>query len=76
MKYRRNDTLIRQITDKLRKIRIQRSLTQEEVSFHTNLNIGRIESGKHSISITTLEILCDFYEISLEEFFKGFDCTL
>ena len=34
------------------------------------LNIGRIESGKHSISLTTLADLCDYYNVPLEDFFK------
>ena len=35
------------------------------------LNIGRIEAGHHSITITTLADLCDYYGLTLEEFFRG-----
>ena len=38
--------------------------------FDTDLNIGRIESGRHSISLTTLADLCDYYNVPLEDFFK------
>ena len=34
------------------------------------VNIGRIESGRHSISLTTLADLCDYYNVPLEDFFK------
>ena len=67
---RRNDILVEQVIERLKSIRRTRGLTQENVRFDTDLNIGRIESGRHSISLTTLADLCDYYGISLEEFFK------
>ena len=68
---RRNDTLIARIVDRLKSIRHARGLTQENVRFDTDLNIGRIEAGQHSITFTALGDFCDYYGISLEEFFKG-----
>ncbi len=68
---RRNDYLVEQVIERLRIIRRQRGLTQESVRFDTDLNIGRIESGKHSVSLTTLADLCDYYDVSLCEFFKS-----
>lgn len=68
---RRNDFLVRQVAVRLKEVRKNRNLTQEVVRFDTDMNIGRIESGHHSISLTTLADLCDYYQISLEEFFQG-----
>ena len=59
---RRNEILVKQVVDRLK--------TQENVRFDTDLNIGRIESGRHSISLTTLADLCDYYNVPLEDFFK------
>ncbi len=67
---RRNDILVEQVVERLKSIRRAHGLTQENVRFDTDLNIGRIESGRHSISLTTLADLCDYYDISLEDFFK------
>lgn len=67
---RRNDILVEQVVERLKSIRRARGLTQENVRFDTDLNIGRIESGRHSISLTTLSDLCDYYGISLTDFFK------
>lgn len=67
---RRNEILVEQVVERLRSIRRAQGLTQENVRFDTDLNIGRIESGRHSISLTTLADLCDYYGISLEDFFK------
>lgn len=67
---RRNNFLVEQVIERLKVVRRERGLTQENVRFDTDLNIGRIESGRHSISLTTLADLCDYYDIPLEEFFK------
>ena len=67
---RRNDILVEQVVERLKSIRRAQGLTQESVRFDTDLNIGRIESGRHSISLTTLADLSDYYDISLEDFFK------
>lgn len=67
---RRNNLLVKQVVERLKAVRRERGLTQENVRFDTDLNIGRIESGRHSISLTTLADLCDYYGIPLEEFFK------
>ncbi len=67
---RRNELLVEQVVERLKTVRRERGLTQENVRFDTDLNIGRIESGRHSISLTTLADLCDYYDIPLEEFFK------
>ena len=49
---RRNEILVKQVVDRLKTVRRERGLTQENVRFDTDLNIGRIESGRHSISLT------------------------
>ncbi|MCC8089214.1 MAG: helix-turn-helix domain-containing protein [Rikenellaceae bacterium] len=33
--------------------------------------MGNLELGKTNISISTLSILCEYYGITMEEFFKG-----
>lgn len=68
---RRNEILLTQIIQRLKEIRKERNLTQENVRFDTEMNIGRIEAGQHAITLTTLADLCDYYKISLEEFFQG-----
>lgn len=69
-KQRRNDLLVDSVVERLKEIRNERHLTQENVRFDTELNIGRIEAKQHSITLTTLADLCDYYGISLAEFFK------
>lgn len=73
MTQRRDDKLLRQIIERLRKIRKARGLTQDAVYEDTNVDIGKYEACLANLSITTIAILCKYYEIPLEEFFKGID---
>lgn len=50
---------------------VGRKLTQENVRFDTDLNIARIESWRHSISLTTIADLCDYYKISPADLFRN-----
>ncbi len=65
--------LVRQVTDKLRKIRKDRKLSQAIVTEDTGIHIGRIESRDTNLTITAIGILCKYYEISLGKFFEDID---
>ncbi len=39
----------------------------------TDLNVSRIEYSKVDMSLTSLAILCEYYDISLGEFFNSLD---
>ncbi len=67
------DNLFRQVAGRIRELRKARGLTQESVYVDTGLNIGRIEVGAKGITLTTIAILCEYFEISLGEFFNGLD---
>ncbi|WP_295915437.1 helix-turn-helix transcriptional regulator [uncultured Alistipes sp.] len=67
---RRNDFFVGQVVGRLKEYRQARNLTQETVSDHTRLNIGRIETGRHDISLSTLAILCDYYNVPPRELFQ------
>lgn len=72
---RRDEKLLRQIIDRLRKLRKERKLTQDAVYEDTNVDIRHIESRGTNITITTLAILCGYFEISLKDFFDGIDLS-
>lgn len=59
------------IARKLKQIRQEKGLSQEYVYLETEVHVGRVESGKVNISVVTLSILCDYYGVILEEFFRG-----
>ena len=70
--YRRNIPLLKSIAHKLAEIRKSKGLSQADVYIDTDLNIGHIEAGRKNV-ISSLAILCKYYGITLEEFFRGID---
>lgn len=69
----KNVTLLRSIADRLRLLRIERGLTQEVVTDRTKINIGLYELGTTNITIALLTELCNFYNVTLEEFFRDIE---
>lgn len=71
---RSNEILLKRVIDRLIEIRKEKGIKQNDVRFDLHeLNIGRIESGKHMISLYTLADLCDYYGVTLEDFFRGIE---
>ena len=62
--------LLQKIALALKELREKKDLTQEEVYNETNIHIGRIETGKANINISTLAALCTYYQIKLSDFLK------
>jgi transcriptional regulator with XRE-family HTH domain len=72
---RRDDKLIRQITGRIRELRKARGLTQDAVYEDTNVDVRHIESKGTNVTVTTVAILCSYFEITLEEFFRGIETS-
>ncbi len=70
MAQRHNDRIIDLIAGKFRALRKERKLTQEAVREDTGVNVKNIERGGMNLTITTITILCEYYEISLADFFR------
>lgn len=68
---RTNALLLKSVAERLKRLRQERGLTQEKVTDHTGVNIGLIELGRTNISISTLVLLCNYYEVSLQDFVTG-----
>ena len=71
MVQRRDDKVLRQIADRIREIRKELKITQTTIIEDTGINIGNLEATPKNLAITTIVILCDYFEVSLEEFFRG-----
>lgn len=67
---RKDVLLLNAVANRLRHLRMERGISQKIVLIDTDIHVGRIELGKQNISISTLAILCDYYKISLVDFFK------
>ena len=64
--------LLKLVGDRIRQIRIELNLSQETLSYDANIprnQIGRIERGEISTSITTLYKICKALKIEIKELF-------
>ena len=62
--------LLQAVARKLKQLREAKGLSQRIVYIDTDFNIGKIEVGKTNITISTLSRLCNYYGITLKEFFN------
>ncbi len=73
MAERRDDKVLRWVAGRIRELRKERGLTQTAVYEDTGISMGRVEAGSMNLTLTTIAILCDYFEISFEEFFRGME---
>lgn len=66
----KDNKLLQKIALILKGLREEKELSQEEVYNDTNIHIGRIETGKGDITVSTLSALCKYYGIKLSDFLK------
>ncbi len=66
----RDIKLLQKIALVLKELREENELTQEQVYNDTNIHIGRIETAKANLSVTTLSTLCKYFKIKLSEFHR------
>jgi transcriptional regulator with XRE-family HTH domain len=62
--------LLQKIALVVKELREEVDLSQEDVYNETNIHIGRIETAKANLSISTLSALCKFFKIKLSDFLK------
>ncbi len=70
-----NKKLLAGIAVRIRKLREEKGITQEVFYNDTGIHIGRIESTDRDFSMSTFEGICDYLEISMEDFLKGVKYT-
>lgn len=69
-KHFKNSILISQIILCIKELRKNKKVTLEVFYFDTGIHLARIEQGKQDISISTISKICDYFEISISDFFK------
>jgi len=66
----RDKKLLQKIAVILKELRDEAGLVQDDVYDEIKIHIGRIETAKANLSISTLSSLCRYYKISISDFFK------
>ncbi len=67
----RNEALLEKIGKKVKLLRENAQLTQEEFYNDTGIHIGRIETATSNITVSTLDAICKYFDIALDQFFKS-----
>lgn len=70
MKRHHNYKFLKKVALILKNLREEKGLTQEDFYNDTGINIGRVERGINDISVSTLIRICEYFEITPEEFFR------
>lgn len=65
----KSDRIILYVANRCKELRALKGLKQLEVLHDTGIAIGRIEAGNADITISTIQKLADYFEISVSEFF-------
>jgi transcriptional regulator with XRE-family HTH domain len=66
----RNQPLLEKIGRRIRSLRETAGLTQEEVYNDLGIHIGRIETATSNVSVSTLDKICKYFQLTLDQFFK------
>jgi transcriptional regulator with XRE-family HTH domain len=69
-KQRCNRELLLEIAQKIKQLREEKGISQDIFYIDTDIHIARIEIGKLNISVSTLQDIYAYFEISLSDFFK------
>lgn len=67
----KDEVLLNKIALRLKKLREKKGVSQELVYHETEIHIARIETAKNNLTVSTLSKLCEYFGVSLSEFFKG-----
>ena len=65
-----------QLGQHIKELRKEKNISQEQLAYTANVSlsqISRIEGGKHNTSFSTLISICKAFNITMNEFFTGFD---
>lgn len=71
----RDKILLQKIAIVIKELRDKKGLTQEAVYNDINIHIGRIETAKANLSVSTLSKICEYFNVSLSDFFKKIEKT-
>ncbi len=66
----RDTKLLRKISVVIKQLREEKNISQEEFYNDTNIHIGRIETSRANLTISTLAALCKYFKIKMSDFLK------
>jgi transcriptional regulator with XRE-family HTH domain len=70
-KQRCNMELLLKIARRIKQLREENNISQDMFYIDTDIHIARIETAKTNITVSTLQDICNYFKISLVDFFTG-----
>ncbi|GHN00368.1 hypothetical protein WSM22_18570 [Cytophagales bacterium WSM2-2] len=65
--------LIEKVILRIKKLREDKGVSLQQFYEDTGVHLARIESEKRDIPISTLARICNYFKISLKDFFENVD---
>lgn len=59
------------IAKRIKQLREERNVSQDTFYIDTDIHIARIETAQVNITVSTLQDICTYLNISLTDFFQG-----
>lgn len=72
MKKSSKEKLLLELAKKIKELRKKKGVTQEDALNDTGIQFSRIEQAKRDVQLSTLNNICEYFDVSLSEFFEGF----
>jgi transcriptional regulator with XRE-family HTH domain len=70
-KQRCDTVLLSRIANRIKQLREEKNVSQEVFYLDTDIHIARIETGRINVTISTLNAICEYFGMSLTDFFRG-----
>lgn len=65
----KNEVTLKKVALCVKTLREEYHITSNEFYIDTGIHLARIEQGKTNVTITTLQKICDYFNITLSDFF-------
>ena len=70
-RYYRNDKLLLKVGSRIQQLITEKDITHEIFYNDTTINPHRLIVGKMNMTLSTFSRICEYLQVSPEEFFKG-----
>lgn len=71
MKNASKEAALKALAKRVKELRINKGVSQQDAYNDTGIHFARIEQGKRDINLSTLSKICNYFNQSLSDFFKN-----
>lgn len=71
-KQERDEALLIYIAHKSKELRAKKGVSQETAFEDTGISIGKVETMRKNITVSTLSKLCRYFGVTVQEFFREY----